>query len=72
MIVNRRTGQGVFGQPNGSFSLYVSNGDSISISVTGYFVVNFKVEADVDCQFRRKVYLNPKLRNLLKKLWFDR
>ena len=64
MIVNRRTGQGVFGQPNGSFSLYVSNGDSISISVTGYFVVNFKVEADVDCQFRRKVYLNPKLRDL--------
>jgi hypothetical protein len=64
MIVNRRTGQGVFGQPNGSFSLYVSNGDSISISVTGYFVVNFKVDADVDCQFRRKVYLNPKLRDI--------
>jgi hypothetical protein len=64
MIVNRRTGQGVFGQPNGSFSLYVSNGDSLSISVTGYHVVNFKVEADIDCQFRRKVYLNPKLRDI--------
>ncbi len=64
MIVNRRTGQGVFGQPNGSFSIYVSNGDSISISVTGYFVVNFKVVADIDCQFRRKVYLNPKLRDI--------
>ncbi len=64
MIVNRRTGQGVFGQPNGSFSIYVSNGDSISISVTGYYVINFKVDADADCQFRRKVYLNPRLRDI--------
>ena len=34
MLVNRRTGQGVFGQPNGTFSIYVNNGDTVALSVT--------------------------------------
>lgn len=51
MIVNRTTGKGVFGQPNGSFSVYVSNGDSLTISVKGYDLINVKVKADNDCRF---------------------
>ena len=33
MIVNRTKGKGVFGQPNGSFSLFVNNKDSINLSI---------------------------------------
>lgn len=60
MIVNRGTGQGVFGQPNGSFSIYVNNGDSLSISVKGYQLVRLKVVADSNCQFRQRIVLVPK------------
>lgn len=60
MIVNKTTGQGVFGSPNGSFSVYVSNGDSLSISVKDYPVVHLKVVADSNCQFRQKIYIKGK------------
>ena len=50
MIVNRTTGKGVFGQPNGYFSTYVSNGDSITISVKNYALVSFVIKADSNCQ----------------------
>jgi hypothetical protein len=39
MLVNRRTGQGVFGQPNGTFSIYVKDGDTISLSVKNYLLI---------------------------------
>lgn len=51
MIVNRTTGKGVFGQPNGHFSVYVSDGDSITVSVKGYDLINVIVRADEDCRF---------------------
>lgn len=51
MIVNRTTGKGVYGQPNGHFSVYVSNGDSITISVKGYDLINVRIKADEDCRF---------------------
>ena len=60
MIVNRRTGQGVFGQPNGSFSVYVNNGDSISISVREYPLVKLVVKADSNCQFLKTIFIEPK------------
>lgn len=53
MVINRTTGRGVFGQPNGTFSVYASNGDSISLSITGYPPVHTRVEADSNCQFKR-------------------
>lgn len=53
MIVNRTTGKGVYGQPNGHFSVYVSNGDSITISVKGYDLINVRIKADQDCRFIR-------------------
>ncbi len=60
MIINRRTGQGVFGQPNGSFSVYVNNGDSISISVREYPLVKLVVKADSNCQFLKTIFIEPK------------
>ena len=60
MIVNRRTGQGVFGQPNGTFSVYVDNGDSISISVREYPLVKLVVKADSNCQFLKTIFIEPK------------
>ena len=59
MVVNRNTGRGVFGQPNGAFSVYVSEGDSLSLSVKGYPVVNVVVRSDENCQFREVFYIEP-------------
>ncbi|NVK66149.1 MAG: hypothetical protein HWE22_16280 [Flavobacteriales bacterium] len=53
MVINRTTGRGVFGQPNGTFSVYASEGDSISLSITGYPAVHTRVVADSNCQFKR-------------------
>ena len=64
MIVNRNTGQGVFGQPNGYFSAYTKNNDSISISVKGYMIYGFRVKADSNCQSKQKIYLIPKPQEL--------
>lgn len=60
MIINRRTGQGVFGQPNGSFSVYVSNGDTISISITDYNLVKIVIVADSNCQFKKRIVIERK------------
>lgn len=59
MVVNRSTGRGVFGQPNGTFSVYVSEGDTMSLSVKGYPVVNHIVKANSDCQSRQTFYIEP-------------
>jgi hypothetical protein len=64
MIVNRNTGQGVFGQPNGSFSVYVSNGDSLSISIKEYPMVNLIVSADSNCQFKKRIIIEGKPKEL--------
>lgn len=60
MIVNRTTGRGVFGQPNGTFSVYVEDGDSVSISVKDYPIQHFLVKADSNCQFRKRIYIEMK------------
>lgn len=60
MVVNRTTGQGVFGQPNGSFSVYANEGDSITLSVRGYPSVSTVIVADSNCQFRSSYYLVQK------------
>lgn len=51
MIVNRTTGKGVFGHPDGSFGVYVNPNDSITLSVKGYYMVGFRVIPDSNCQF---------------------
>jgi hypothetical protein len=53
MVINRTTGRGAFGQPNGTFSVYASDGDSISLSITGYPPVHTRIYADSNCQFKQ-------------------
>ena len=50
MVVNRTSGKGVFGQPDGSFAVYVNPGDSITLSVKGYHMIGFRVMPDSSCQ----------------------
>jgi hypothetical protein len=64
MIVNKNTGQGVFGQPNGHFSVYTFNGDTISVSVKNYELVNLVIVADSNCQFKNTIYLRPKAKEM--------
>jgi hypothetical protein len=64
MIVNRTTGKGVFGQPNGHFSVFVSDGDSITISVKGYDLINLKIKADDECRFVKNFHINGKPKEL--------
>lgn len=51
MVVNRTSGQGVFGQPDGTFAVYVNTNDSITLSVKGYYMTGFRVRPDSLCQF---------------------
>ncbi len=51
MVVNKTTGKGVFGQPNGKFSAYVSNGDQIVLSIKEYPKFRYTIVPDSNCQF---------------------
>jgi hypothetical protein len=51
MVVNKTTGKGVFGQPNGKFSAYVSNGDQIVLSIKEYPKFRYLIIPDSNCQF---------------------
>ena len=64
MLINRTTGRGVFGQPNGTFSMYVTNGDEMSISCKGYPVIDITVKSDVDCQNKVRFYIEGKTQEL--------
>lgn len=60
MVVNKTIGKGVFGNPDGSFSVLVNNHDQVSLSVKGYLPYHFRVEANKDCQFLVHAYIIPK------------
>lgn len=60
MVINRSNGRGVFGQPNGSFSVYANDGDSLSLSVKGYPVVNVVVKSNDDCQHEGFYFIEGK------------
>lgn len=57
MVVNKTTGRGVFGQPNGHFSVYASTGDLIALSTKGYPVYQFVVKPDENCQSKVLAYI---------------
>ncbi|MCE3294643.1 MAG: hypothetical protein K0R65_357 [Crocinitomicaceae bacterium] len=63
MIVNRTSGRGVFGQPDGSFYVYVNENDSINLSTKGYPIYAFRVKADSNHQMRVTVILENKVQN---------
>src|SRR5690606_19521059 len=58
--VNRTTGKGVFGQPNGTFSVYVNDADSITVSIKGYDMIQYVVHADSNCQDTRYFFIEGK------------
>lgn len=64
MVINQSTGKGVFGRPDGSFSVYVNNNDSISLSVKGYHTVSFRVRANDDCQFKFRSFIELKAQEM--------
>ena len=57
MVVNKTTGRGVFGQPNGHFSVYANSGDLIALSTKGYPVYQFVVKPDDNCQAKILAYV---------------
>ena len=66
MIINKSTGKGVFGQPNGSFSVYASEGDTIALSVRGYPYITTIVKADVDCRHEGMYYVDNKVQEVVE------
>jgi hypothetical protein len=64
MIIDKTNGRGVFGQPNGTFSVYVDNGDSVIISVKDYPTVHLIVKADSNCQFKKRIYIERKVQEV--------
>lgn len=64
MVVNTSTGKGVFGQPDGTFGVYVSNNDSIVLSVKGYERYGFRVIGDSSCHFEVYAAVERKARQI--------
>jgi hypothetical protein len=57
MVVNTSAGKGVFGQPDGRFSAYVTNEDSVVLSIKGYPKYTMTVIADSNCQYVVNAYI---------------
>lgn len=64
MLVNTSKGHGVFGLPNGSFSLYTKPGDTIAISVKEYLKRSYVVIPDSNCQFIIDLPMQSKVQEL--------
>ena len=64
MIINRTTGRGVFGQPNGSFSIFVKPGDLISLSCKGYPIINVTAVGDANCQHKSNYFIEGKTQEI--------
>ncbi len=64
MVVNMSTGRGVFGQPDGKFSVYANEGDTLILSVRDYPKIYTTIVADSNCQHKGVFYLEPKVLEL--------
>jgi hypothetical protein len=64
MIVNKSTGRGVFGLPDGTFNVYALKGDSIVLSTKNYTSIGFLVKSDSVCQMKMNYLLTSKIHNL--------
>lgn len=58
-IVNKTAGRGVFGKPDGSFSITVNPGDSIFFTIAGYQTLKLRVIADSSCSHEFRGVINP-------------
>lgn len=59
MVVNKSTGRGVFGQPDGDFSAYAKPNDKIALSVKGYPIYEFVATPDSNCQCQVLAFIEP-------------
>ena len=57
MVINRSTGRGIFGQPDGYFSVYVRPNDKIALSTKEYPIYEFKAKPDSNCQCQVIAYI---------------
>lgn len=64
MVINRTTGQGVFGRVNGTYYVYAKEGDSVSLSVRGYPIIHTKIIADSNCQCKGLYYIENKIQEV--------
>lgn len=64
MVINKTTGKGVFGQPNGSFSVYASQGDTIALSVRGYPYITTIVNGDSECRHEGVYFVENKVQDV--------
>jgi hypothetical protein len=62
MVINASSGKGVFGSPNGSFSVYVKPADSVFISVKYYPKITVFVVPDSNCRYERTFYIERNVR----------
>lgn len=61
MLVNKSTGRGVFGHPDGNFNAYASTGDTILLSIKGYATHRFIVVPDSNCQYKIRQILTNRI-----------
>lgn len=64
MVINKSSGRGVFGQPDGSFSVYARPDDTIALSVRDYPIITVVVTPDTNCQHKEVYYLEPKIQEI--------
>lgn len=65
MVINKTTGRGVFGQPNGTFAVYASQGDTIALSIKDSpSLVLVVVKADSNCQHIGTFYIESKVQEI--------
>ena len=64
VIVNKTTGKGVFGLPNGQFQLFASKNDEITFSIRGYNPIRVIVKPDSNCQAKSTIYIEQKPQEL--------
>ncbi len=57
MVINKTVGRGVFGEPNGSFSVYVMPNDLIALSIKEYPIYEFIAIPDENCQCKVNAYI---------------
>ena len=57
MVINRTTGRGIFGQPDGYFSVYVRTNDKIALSTKEYPIYEFTAKPDSNCQCQVIAYI---------------
>jgi len=57
MVINKSFGKGIFGQPDGRFSIVANPNDVIALSTKGYPIYQFVATPDSNCQCHVLAYI---------------